>query len=90
MLGKFSDRLLGIDPEAPLDYFRRTRPKETPPAWIKGEEDGASFANFLIRLVPLPGDLQLPRLEEGGAGIEWESRKPGKCPRGIRSDFSAS
>jgi hypothetical protein len=76
----------GIKPEKALDYFRRTRPSETPPAWIKDESEEGSYVDFIVRLAPLTGDAPGPELEEGGA-VKWEFRKPDICPIGIRSDF---
>jgi hypothetical protein len=80
----------GIEAEAPIEYFRRTRPKENSPAWIKGEVDDTSYINFLVRLSPLQGQVLLPKLEEGDLGIEWEFRKPVQCPLGILAQLSAA
>lgn len=72
----------GIEHEAPTAYFSRTRPGETPRKWhIDGWED-ADFLNFLVQLVPVNGTVPSPRFEADGC-LEWEYRKPEKCPYGI-------
>jgi hypothetical protein len=76
----------GIKPEKPIAYFRRTRPNETPPAWINNEFEEGSYVDFIVRLAPSTGDLPGPDLEEGGM-VKWEFRKPDICPQGIRSGF---
>lgn len=77
----------GIKPEKPLDYFKRTRPNEEPPAWIR--EEGfireAEYVNFVVRLAPTAADLPAPQFEEGGF-LCWEFRKPEICPVGIRPE----
>lgn len=80
----------GIEPERALDYFRRTRPDETAPAWLKQEEveeDEGLYVDFIVRLAPLQEALPEPQLD--GDGIAWQFRKPEKCPLGIRSTFVA-
>ncbi len=76
----------GIQPENPLDYFKRTRPDEEPPAWIR--EDGfvqeGEYINFVVRLAPLTDARPMPELEDGGF-LKWEFRKPERCPVGIRA-----
>jgi hypothetical protein len=77
-----SDSLM-LTREKPLEYFRRTRPDETPPDWIaEGYEDG-DFLDFLIHLTPLGGDLTEPELEPDGC-LVWQYRQPEICPVGIR------
>ncbi|MEW6126454.1 MAG: hypothetical protein AB1757_05400 [Acidobacteriota bacterium] len=75
----------GIKPEKPLDYFKRTRPNEEAPAWIRDEGfiGEAEYVNFVVRLAP-PVDLPAPQFEAGGF-LQWEFRKPEICPVGIRS-----
>lgn len=75
----------GIQPEKPLEYWRRTRPGETPPGWMADEpEEGGSYVDFIVRLLPLEGEMAEPALEEDGC-LQWEFRKPDICPAGIRS-----
>ncbi len=75
----------GIQPEKPLEYWRRTRPDETPPIWMTDEfEEERPYIDFVIRLSPLAGDMAEPALEEDGC-LQWEFRKPAICPAGIRS-----
>jgi hypothetical protein len=71
-----------FEPEAPIEYFRRTRPAEQPPAWIEGKMDETQYVDFIIRLKPLDEDLPTPKIGDDG-GIEWEYRKPDRCPKGI-------
>lgn len=73
----------GIEHEKPLDYFRRTRPGDEPPAWVKDEYEDAAYLNFLIHLAPLEKDLPLPAFEPDGC-LAWQYRKPEICPLGIR------
>ena len=75
----------GIEPEKPLDYFRRTRPNEEPPRWLV--RDGLlenEFIQFVVRLTPLTAELPPPEFEEGDF-LQWQFRKPELCPLGIRS-----
>jgi hypothetical protein len=72
-----------FEPEEVVEYFRRTRPDEVPPAWIEGKIDEDYFVNFIIRLKPLASDLPTPKFGDDGC-IEWEYRKPDVCPIGIR------
>jgi hypothetical protein len=76
--GKDSD----IEHEKPIDYFNRTRPNETPPAWIKDEYENTVFLNFLIHVAPLSGEPKTPEFEPDGC-LAWEYRKPEICPVGI-------
>lgn len=71
-----------FEPEEPIKYFRRTRPREEPPAWIEGGMDETEYVNFIIRLKPLDSDLPTPEFDDSGC-IEWEFRKPDVCPTGI-------
>jgi hypothetical protein len=74
----------GIEEEDPLDFFRRTRPGQTPPVWISGGYDDTPYVDFVVRLLPLDEEPPLPDLEPDGC-IEWEFRKPDLCPVGLRS-----
>lgn len=74
----------GIRPEKPLEYWRRTRPDETPPAWMTDESEEDVYVDFIVRLSPLEGDMAEPALEADGC-LQWEFRKPDICPAGIRS-----
>ena len=69
--------------EKPLDYFARTRPGETPPAWIKDGWEDQSFLDFVIQLNPFTENLPLPEFEDDGC-LRWQYRKPAVCPVGIR------
>jgi len=81
------DSLPEIERENPIDYFKRARPDEEPPKWIKDDYDfDTYFINFIIRLAPLNEELPAPKLEEDVC-IEWEFRKPAICPIGIKSDY---
>jgi hypothetical protein len=75
-----------LEPEKPIDYFRRTRPNEEPPEWLDDENFNLenAYINFVVRLTsPQEG---LPRPEfEGDGFIEWEFRKPEKFPLGVPS-----
>ncbi|MEW6211304.1 MAG: hypothetical protein AB1631_23265 [Acidobacteriota bacterium] len=72
-----------FEPEEVIEYFRRTRPGEKPPAWIEGKIDETEYVNFIIRLAPVGEDLPTPKIGDEGC-IEWEYRKPDLCPTGIR------
>lgn len=72
-----------LEYEKPLDYFKRTRPDEIAPAWLKDGWEDAEFLDFLVHLAPLSGELKTPRFESDGC-IEWEYRKPLICPVGVR------
>ncbi|HEX8247287.1 MAG TPA: hypothetical protein VF599_03805 [Pyrinomonadaceae bacterium] len=72
----------GLQYEKPLEYFKRTRPEETPPDWIKKGFEEADFLNFLIHLAPLSAELKTPLFEPDGC-LLWEYRKPEICPVGI-------
>ncbi|HEX8367607.1 MAG TPA: hypothetical protein VF604_03490 [Pyrinomonadaceae bacterium] len=76
----------GLQYEKPLEYFKRTRPRETPPNWIKKGFEEADFLDFLIHLAPLSGELKMPEFEPDGC-LLWEYRKPESCPRGIILNF---
>lgn len=69
--------------EKPLDYFKRTRRGETPPAWIEDGFEDARFLDFLIQLQPLSENLEIPEFEDGDC-LLWQYRKPEICPVGIR------
>lgn len=77
----------GIAPENEMEYFRRTRPEEELPAWLKEGYDETPYVNFIIRLSPLASDLPFPKLEEDGC-LAWEFRKPEICPLGMRAEVS--
>lgn len=72
-----------LEYEKPLDYFKRTRPDENPPAWITQRYEEADFLDFLIHLAPLDAELKTPEFEPDGC-LTWEYRKPSVCPAGIR------
>jgi len=86
----------GIEPEPLKAYFERTRPNTPIPAWIGCEIEeeperrkkyydevySLDYTDFVIRLSPVIEDLAPPKLGEGGA-IEWEFRKPDRCPLGL-------
>lgn len=79
----------GIEPEEALDYFRRTRPGETPPAWIEdGYDEEVLYVDFVVRVSPMD-ELPPPTLEEDGS-IGWEFRKPEVCPLGITATVEES
>lgn len=69
--------------EKPVDYFKRTRPNETSPDWIKNGYEDASFLDFVIHLSPFNGELPEQEFEDDSC-LEWEFRKPEICPVGIR------
>jgi hypothetical protein len=85
-----------IEPESIKDYFLRTRKLEEISAWIAYEitEDqdkksefyqamvDTNYIDFVIRLSPIIEDLPLPKLADDSS-VEWEFRKPEKCPLGI-------
>lgn len=73
----------GLQFEKPADYFKRTRPGETPPPWIAEGFEFGDFLNFLIHLAPISGDLKIPEFEADGC-VVWEYRKPEICPVGIK------
>ena len=70
------------DKESLLDYFTRTRPGETPPAWIAEDYDEKPYLNFVIHLAPVSDDIKQPDFEPDGC-VKWEFRKPEICPVGI-------
>ena len=72
----------GIEFEKPVDYFKRTRPGETPRDWITEGWEDANFLDFIIQLRPMDGDLLQPEFEEDGC-LKWKFRKPTMCPTGI-------
>lgn len=86
----------GIEPEPLADYWLRTRPGEVPPAWIGVElttdplekerlyqtMGDSPYVDFVICLTPAVEDLPTPTIDAGGA-VQWEFRKPEKCPLGI-------
>lgn len=69
--------------EKPVDYWKRTRPEETPPDWLKDGYEDNNFLDFVIQLAPLSAELTPPGFESDGC-ILWEYRKPEICPKGIR------
>lgn len=75
----------GLEREDVAVYFERTRGGEEAPAWVRGEDDGTVFVNFLIHVSSADPALPAPALSEDGVGIAWEMRKPTRCPRGISS-----
>ncbi len=79
--------LAGLRAEKPLDYWQRTRPGATPPAWMAdtAEEEGC-YVDFLVRLSPL-GDEPLEAAFEEDGCLQWEFRKPEICPAGIRANL---
>jgi len=78
----FREAFGSSDFEKPDAYFKRTRPAETPRAWISEGWEDANFLDFLVRLTPLEEDPVPPRFEDDGT-IKWEFRKPEICPVGI-------
>ncbi len=75
----------GIEPEKPIDYFRRTRPDEEPPRWIAEDYFAENqYIQFIVHLSPLTKELPLPEFEEGDF-LQWRFRKPESCPLGILS-----
>jgi hypothetical protein len=77
----------GIEPEKAVDYFRRTRPNQEPPAWREDKHEEGSYIDFIIRLGPIQEERMPPDMAEDGR-IKWEYQKPERCPIGIRSDFA--
>jgi hypothetical protein len=73
----------GIEQEATLEYFQRTRPGEIAPKWIADGWEDEWFLNFLVHLSPATSEIPLPAFESDGC-LEWEYRKPEICPIGIR------
>lgn len=69
--------------EKPIDYFSRTRPAETPPAWVNDGYEEADFLDFLIHLAPFSDEITSPEFEPDGC-LLWTFRKPATCPVGIR------
>jgi hypothetical protein len=67
------------------EYFARTRPHETPPAWVSDDFEDAEFLDFVIHLAPLAGEIKIPEFEPDGC-LQWDFRKPDICPKGIRFD----
>ncbi len=88
---RIEDRLLfrqcfgkdsGLEFEKPIDYFKRTRPNETPRHWhLEGWED-KPFLSFLIHFTPDSAKAEHPEFEPDGC-LAWEYRKPERCPVGI-------
>lgn len=73
--------------EKPLDYFKRTRPNETPLDWhVEGWTDD-TYLTFLIQILPNAGIPAEMQFEPDGC-IDWEYRKPERCPLGIKLDGS--
>ena len=68
--------------ESLLDYFTRTRPGETPPAWIAEDYDENPYLDFVIHLAPVSEDIKPPEFKADGC-LKWEFRKPDICPVGI-------
>lgn len=69
--------------EKPIDYFKRTRPDETPLDWhVEGWTDD-SYLTFLIQIQPFDGATINTQFEPDGC-IDWEYRTPDVCPLGIR------
>ena len=78
-----------IRAEKPLDYFSRTRPGETPPAWITdAPDDGPLFVDMIVRLTPLTEEPPAPQFEDDTC-LQWTFRKPERCPVGIRSTIES-
>lgn len=73
-----------LEPEAPSDYFQRTRPNEEPPEWLNSENFNFenAYINFVVKLSALQGGLPDLEFEDDGL-IEWEYRKPDKFPLGV-------
>lgn len=87
----------GIESESLADYFHRTRQLSEMPPWIAcelatGKENfselyqqarDAHYIDFVVRLTPeIDQDLPLPKTNDDNS-IQWEFRKPVKCPLGI-------
>jgi hypothetical protein len=86
----------GIEPESIKDYFFRTRKIAEMSAWINYEitEDSeqkakfyqaaleANYIDFIIRLSPVIEDLPVVQIADDSS-VNWEFRKPEKCPLGI-------
>lgn len=69
--------------EKPIDYFKRTRPDETPRDWhVEGWTDDP-YLSFIVQLNPADGSAHESRFEADGC-IDWEYRKPEICPLGIK------
>ena len=73
----------GFKYEDPLEYFARTRPRQTPPDWLRDGWEDNDFLDFLIRLAPLKAEPPPPEFETDGC-LAWAFRKPAVCPLGIR------
>jgi len=69
--------------EKPMDYFKRTRPNENAPDWVKDGYEDAGFLDFVIHLSPA-SDAPLTSEFENDGCLLWEYRKPEICPVGIR------
>ena len=76
-----------LEAEKSLKYFERTRPGETPPAWIDCGDDETQYLDFLIQISDCDKSLPPATLGEDGVGLEWEFRKPSKFPLGIPLSF---
>lgn len=75
----------GFEYEKPINYFNRTRPGETPRDWHTEGWTDDPYLSFLIQLNPSAGTSPEMKFEADGC-IEWEYRKPEKCPLGIKLD----
>lgn len=73
---------LGIEFEKPVAYFERTRPGEPVPQWVAEGWDDMDFLDFVIQLKPAEATQMIQKFEEDGC-LEWQYRKPEKCPKGI-------
>jgi hypothetical protein len=80
-------RVPGIEAEKPLEYFRRTRPHETPPPWLSEGEDDTAYVNFLVRLAKPLANQPPVKLSEEDPGVAWEFRKPARFPVGIPAEL---
>ena len=72
----------GIDFEKPVAYFQRTRPGDSVPQWVAEGWDEQDFLDFVIQIRPSVSTPLLQKFEEDGC-LEWQYRKPEKCPKGI-------
>lgn len=77
--------------EEPAAYWKRTRGRKKPPAWITEslELDEGAPIGFLLHLTPLGARKKVAAATLGPDGwfsVEaWERRAPGKCPAGLAS-----
>jgi hypothetical protein len=80
-------RAAGGDPDALGAWWKKSRGRKPPPAWIRGEEEAGApveHVQFLVHLTPLDGTPPvLPPLDGGFVSCTAGARKPEVCPAGL-------